>query len=467
MGNNPSKPSGPTPNSPTANNNAQTSSGATPRREPRRRDSIQALSTGKATAAPPSASFTSATAHPSCQNHPQQSQSRQLSQTDEHSSARPLSSTDIMGNEQSHQRPEGQENGLRTYHPPSEPVDVPEPPDTQSTQETSSPRPNPRYVPPSQLNRAPRLPLPIDEESHTPGSPIISPADISSALDRDEVDGALPRRSSILSSNATEEDEIADELHAYTVDGEMRRTIPTVIEWKHGGEKVYVTGTFAGWNRKFRLHKNPSGNGLSAVIQLPPGTHHLKFIVDGDMRTSDYLPTAVDYTNILVNYLEVSARDVTVPTKPIDIQHPPPGVYPPQILPPTPDMKAAQGSVNNASPAQAEVVEAPVRYTSEIPGFLLDLDSPEETHSYQRAAAAINSIPPPPSLPMFLGKSILNGSTPMKDDSSVLTMPNHTVLNHLATSSIKNNVLATSATTRYKRKYVTTVMYKPTNESGD
>lgn len=160
-----------------------------------------------------------------------------------------------MGNEQSHQRPGGQGHGMRTYRPPSEPVNVPTSHDAQGTAEASSPRPNLRYVPPSQLNRAPRLPLPIDEESHTPGSPIISPADISSALDRDEIDGALPRGSSILSSNATEEDEIGDELHAYTVDGEMRRTIPTVIEWKHGGEKVYVTGTFAGWNRKFRLHK--------------------------------------------------------------------------------------------------------------------------------------------------------------------------------------------------------------------
>ncbi len=255
MGNNPSKPSGPAPHSPSSNNHAHIVPGPTTRREPRRRDSIQALSTGKATAAPPSASLTSATAHPSSQNRTQSSHSRQRSQTVEASSARPLSGAETMGNEQSHQRPEGQENGMRTYRPSSEPVDVPGLQEAQPAKETSSPRPNPRYVPPSQLNRAPRLPLPIDEESHTPGSPIISPADISSALDRDEVDGALPRRSSILSSTATEEDEIADELHAYTVDGEMRRTIPTVIEWKHGGEKVYVTGTFAGWNRKFRLHK--------------------------------------------------------------------------------------------------------------------------------------------------------------------------------------------------------------------
>jgi hypothetical protein len=68
---------------------------------------------------------------------------------------------------------------------------------------------------------------------------------------------------------------------------------------------------------------------------------------------------------------------------------------------------------------------------------------------------------------MFLAKSILNGATPMKDDASVLIMPNHTVLNHLATSSIRQKVLATSATTRYKRKFLTTIMYKPTSEVGD
>jgi hypothetical protein len=36
---------------------------------------------------------------------------------------------------------------------------------------------------------------------------------------------------------------------------EGRPTVPTLIEWEGGGERVYVTGTFAGWNRKFRLHR--------------------------------------------------------------------------------------------------------------------------------------------------------------------------------------------------------------------
>jgi hypothetical protein len=86
---------------------------------------------------------------------------------------------------------------------------------------------------------------------------------------------------------------------------------------------------------------------------------------------------------------------------------------------------------------------------------------------------------------MFLSKSILNGTTPTKDDSSVLIMPNHTVLNHLATTNIKQGVLATSATTRYKRKvcfslfptsgqdlilvlqFLTTIMYKPRSDGEE
>src|SRR5690242_10631416 len=54
---------------------------------------------------------------------------------------------------------------------------------------------------------------------------------------------------------------------------------------------------------------------MSATIQLPPGTHHLKFIVDGEMRTSPDLPTAVDYNNVLVNYIEISVDEIPRPRR--------------------------------------------------------------------------------------------------------------------------------------------------------
>ncbi len=185
------------------------------------------------------------------------------------------------------------------------------------------------------------------------------------------------------------------------------------------------------------------------------------FIVDNDMCTSDKLPTAVDYTNILVNYLEVSYDQVPTPAptpgkEPTDAttQAParqiPAGVFPPQVLPPTPELLPIKAPL--PEPAKPKEPEPEKKYHQTIPRFLLDLDAPEESSRFARANAMTNHLPTPPTLPGFLGKSILNGTTPMKDDSSVLIHPNHTVLNHLATSSIKDNILATSATTRYKQK---------------
>lgn len=182
------------------------------------------------------------------------------------------------------------------------------------------------------------------------------------------------------------------------------------------------------------------------------------FIVDNDMMISDKLPTAVDYTNILVNYLEVSYDDVSnqtapaVADKPTDTPAPTEeqlAVQPPHDTPTSeiPIVKPPTAEIPNT-----KLPEPTKRYHSKIPAYLLDLDAPEESSRFARANAAAGNLPTPPSLPMFLSKSILNGTTPMKDDSSVLIMPNHTVLNHLATSSIKDNVLATSATTRYKQK---------------
>ncbi len=162
------------------------------------------------------------------------------------------------------------------------------------------------------------------------------------------------------------------------------------------------------------------------------------------MQLSNELPTAVDYTNILVNYVEVSADDLPKDSK-TEIK-----VHPPQVLPE--GTAATDHDPNSVGKTQPTEAPEPVFWGDVVPKYLHDLDLSEQSKRYQRAARGVAEFATPPSLPLFLGKSILNGSTPMKDDSSVLNMPNHTVLNHLATSSIKNQVLATSVTTRYKRK---------------
>ncbi|KAI9714904.1 MAG: hypothetical protein M1820_000193 [Bogoriella megaspora] len=496
MGNNPSSQrnnsGGSNPQSPATSSHQSASANhghTSSKKEPRRRESIQAL-TGKATVAPPSASLESATASIEGRTFPYHQRLRSQTTTP---LLQPTDESEAMGNNQSLQKtataPLEVPVPSTANHPPAEaskPLDVPGGlPETHNRRHVPSPidaeatldDDSSYHLPPSNYSRPPRLPLPIEEEIHTPGSPIISPEDVTVPSEPIEANGTIPRRNSVLSTTTIDDDDDLDS--DFPSSNIVGPKVPTIIEWKGKNEKVYVTGTFAGWDRKYRLHRNgPSKDRdcLSATLQLPPGTHHIKFIVDGDMRTSDHLPTAVDYTNILVNYLEISPDDIPQPaqtTKEPPRKEPviPTGLHPPQVLPSEPvaaPTQRAPSPIAVSKQPQPSTPKGPSRkYHSKIPQFLLDMDALEDDPRYHRSIAALATQPAPPSLPLMLSKSILNGSTPVKDDASVLIMPNHTVLNHLATSSIKDNVLATSGTTRYKRKFLTTIMYKPTSERGD
>ena len=163
-----------------------------------------------------------------------------------------------MGNEHS-KTSEHHDHGKKSK-PKATPVKVPHRgsdskrqrgPDTQF--EPSGPPRDPNFIPHSNFGLPPRLPLPIGEEEHTPGSPIID-AQGSSALHEDEVGGALPRQISTISNTTLEDDELGSELPQYPHDG-GRGTVPTPVFWKQGGERVYVTGTFTRWSRKYRMNR--------------------------------------------------------------------------------------------------------------------------------------------------------------------------------------------------------------------
>ena len=118
--------------------------------------------------------------------------------------------------------------------------------------EPSGPPKDTDYAPLSNLNFPPRLPLPIQEEVYTPGSPIISPDDISSALHEDEIEGRIPHQTSLLSHGTLDEDEAGE---VELLDAAKGKTVPTLIEWKQPGNKVYITGTFATWSKKYRMNR--------------------------------------------------------------------------------------------------------------------------------------------------------------------------------------------------------------------
>ncbi|OAA64613.1 5-AMP-activated protein kinase, beta subunit, interaction domain protein [Niveomyces insectorum RCEF 264] len=366
----------------------------------------------------------------------------------------------------------------------------------------------------SYMTRPPRLPLPIEEEVHTPGSPIIAPREDGDSIeDIEALDGSgsgsgsgsgvggdgdgdgITHRSSTLSSATVDEDDM-EELRV----DKTRPTVPTRLEWLRGGEKVYVTGTIFQWNRKQRMHPVEGRPGVFATtINVLPGTHHIRFLVDNKMETSRDLPTTVDFGNNLVNYIEVYP-----PSTPPQAAPAAPGTGNPQAQPqplsaaerkqaqqtleahqqqqqqekhqqqqqqqqqqlqappPNKPLRASSSLELTTRPPKWKSVPPPSAFSHELPTYLVDYDQPDDSPDFHTAAVATEILPMPPSLPGFLGKPILNAATLIKDDNSVLNMPNYTILNHLATSSIKNNILAVSATTRYKDKFVTIIIYKPT-----
>ena len=269
--------------------------------------------------------------------------------------------------------------------------------------------------------------------------------------------------------------------------------MPIVLTWRAGGREVFVTGTFANeWRSKILLHKSKRDH--TCVLHLPPGTHRLKFIVDDRWRVSRDLPTATDGDGNLVNYVEIpnvgpahsgplSAPGEDLPDAVVEGQRS-------ERTSKIESKKTTMNLVEEARKAEAmrlddlfddEGKDQEETWTSEIPTALIEAQEAEEAQreaeesgqeSKQHGGEGSSAqLPQPPALPRQLEKVILNSSpaNPSNgsvtgstvDDNSILPAPNHVVLNHLTASSIKGGVLAVGTTTRYKRKYVTTVYYRP------
>lgn len=279
---------------------------------------------------------------------------------------------------------------------------------------------------------------------------------------------------------------------------------------------------------------------FSIVLKLPIGTHRMRFVVDNELRCSDYLPSATDSMGNLVNYIEVpfesdvySMPNIAPVVTTSSISDSPSGAvagsggvnvaysddaysnyhpqdddsmeplhrvnsnhyapddrresdsssrqyqqqYNNQYQQPYGNDQAQQKKLQRATTAekvanydmsnddellngggyerfQEELPADPVyKFTSEIPRVFTDPEVMEQFVS--------SDFVTPPQLPPHLENVILNSNSNEKDNNSVLPIPNHVVLNHLATTSIKHNVLAVASISRYSRKYVTQILYAP------
>uniref|UniRef100_A0A8C9X9M4 Protein kinase AMP-activated non-catalytic subunit beta 2 n=1 Tax=Sander lucioperca TaxID=283035 RepID=A0A8C9X9M4_SANLU len=192
---------------------------------------------------------------------------------------------------------------------------------------------------------------------------------------------------------------------------------PTVIRWAGGGKEVYIAGSFNNWSTKIPLNK--SHNDFVAILDLPEGEHQYKFFVDGQWVHDPSEAVVTSQLGTINNLIQVKKSDFEV----FDALH-------------VDSLECSDTSDLSSSP--------PGPYGQEQYSF-----RPEE------------HFKAPPILPPHLLQVILNKDTNISCDPALLPEPNHVMLNHLYALSIKDGVMVLSATHRYKKKYVTSLLYKP------
>lgn len=191
-------------------------------------------------------------------------------------------------------------------------------------------------------------------------------------------------------------------------DQRQQQGIATIIQWTHGGDEVYVEGSWDNWLNRTRLQK--AGNDFTIVKLLPPGVYQFQFQVDGSFRYSPDLPSTYDERGLLKNVLDLQEN---VPENIESIS----GFEPPR----SPD-----SSYNSLFPSIEDFNKEPPAVPPQLHLTLLDVHD--------------SSDPP-----------------------SSLLRPQHVVLNHLYVEKGRTlqSVLALGLTHRFHSKYVTVVLYKP------
>lgn len=191
---------------------------------------------------------------------------------------------------------------------------------------------------------------------------------------------------------------------------DQKAALPTVFKWEGGGKQVYISGTFSEWKA---LPMVKSHGDFVTIIDLPEGDHQYKFCVDGEWKHDPRLKNVENEVGTKNNLVSVRQSDFEV-------------------------FQALAKDSEDTGKDEAK------EYGQDIP-----------------SARPWGKESGPPVLPPHLLQVILNKDTPLSCEPTLLPEPNHVMLNHLYALSIKDGVMVLSATHRYRKKYVTTLLYKP------
>jgi len=190
--------------------------------------------------------------------------------------------------------------------------------------------------------------------------------------------------------------------------------LPTIFKYAGDAKEAYVCGTFSNWDKipMVRTQKD-----FVAMVELPVGEHQFKYYVDNEWTSDKNLPTVDNDCGSKNNIISIQQEDFEAFA--------------------ALDMDSKATNVRHQRGVELE-------FGQEVPGL----------SAFEHKAG-------PPILPPHLLQVILNKDTPLSCEPTLLPEPNHVMINHLYAMSIKDGVMVISSTQRFRKKYVTTILYKP------
>jgi len=202
------------------------------------------------------------------------------------------------------------------------------------------------------------------------------------------------------------------------------KLVPTVFKYSKNpnADDVYLTGTMTSW--KCVKMSKPEGEAYWVHIQdTREGTHHYKFLVDGHWCVEDNVHKVKNEEDIEWNVIEVRKSDF-------------------------------------------EVFEALACDSFTLKNMDKNKDDKKfKSDSWCQISPDFDKLDvklrTPPTLPPHLLQVILNRDVSYLPDPILLEEPSHVMLNHLYAQAIRDGLLVLSSTQRFRKKYVTTLLYKP------
>ncbi|CAB04480.1 5'-AMP-activated protein kinase subunit beta-1 [Caenorhabditis elegans] len=241
-------------------------------------------------------------------------------------------------------------------------------------------------------------------------------------------------RGGIPSSSPSNEDECPVQMKI--AKGDDKSKFPVVFKWNINNatpRQVYICGSWDGWNTKIPLVKSTSD--FSTIVDLEPGKHEYKFMVDSKWVVDDNQQKTGNNLGGENNVVMIDEADFEV-------------------------FDALDKDLASSNAGEALRNSHPTKESHDTPNDR-ELEKLHQFGQETPTRVDFNKAAAPPVLPPHLLQVILNKDTPVQCDPNVLPEPDHVMLNHLYALSIKDGVMVLSATHRYRKKFVTTLLYKP------